>query len=66
MKRVFIMLAIVLGSAGLLFAQKSNQKIIVQVTGTSHRTTFQSEYCTNIDSTLWELPTLRILQCGRG
>ena len=26
MKRVFIMLAIVLGSAGLLFAQKSNQK----------------------------------------
>ena len=26
MKRVFIMLAIVLGSAGLLFAQKSNQR----------------------------------------
>lgn len=35
-------------------AQKNNQQIIVQVTGTSHRTTFQSEYCTNIDSTLWK------------
>ena len=33
---------------------KNNQQIIVQVTGTSHRTTFQSEYCTNIDSTLWK------------
>lgn len=35
-------------------AQKNNQQIIVQVTSTSHRTTFQSEYCTNIDSTLWK------------
>lgn len=35
-------------------AQKNNQQIIVQVTGTSNRTTFQSEYCTNIDSTLWK------------
>ena len=31
MKRVFIMLAIVLGSAGLLFAQKSNQKEVKQL-----------------------------------
>ena len=31
MKRVFIMLAIVLGSAGLLFAQKSNQKEVKTV-----------------------------------
>ena len=30
MKRVFIMLAIVLRSVGLLFAQKSNQKEVKQ------------------------------------
>ena len=31
MKRVFIMLAVVLGSAGMLFAQKSNQKEVKQL-----------------------------------
>ncbi len=63
MKRVFIMLAIVLGSAGLLFAQKSNQKEVKQL---------QSFFCSKNRLRempiifVWELPTLRILQCGRG
>ena len=62
MKRVFIMLAIVLGSAGLLFAQKSNQKEVKQLQSFLQQNRLREMPIIFV----WELPTLRILQCGRG